>query len=738
MQPGVSHVSGNLEGLVVEKTFRVPAPAGPAGDGEAAARQFDVVLMSAGFKCSGALLARLSALDSAAVIDTAVGVLATVRRLAGDHVQHNAYFEDFPSGVPDTVKFWVGCLREALLDPVAAGQVEGIVVQAAGGPVMRMLNLLSLPSYGRYRHTYQDLLAAHDDLIRAAGDRVTVLHLGASLDEELQWLYLELAGSRVPLSEADRSSLELLAAHCSAGPQPETIPVRENRAVINRVYLARGRPLIVDTVTDVLRLACAMSDGDVSLAAPARLRSFGRKERRILLAALDAVVAGNRAKLGDVAQYAERWKRLGERLHPHEHPQWPGAVEVFAVARGEIRVPSFGSRVEAAMSSGDVAGAAVLLAHAPGRLMRSVDWLLRSGTSAAERDAVLTAVQAAAGQVSGRVLLSVREHVQNRGSRIGVSRVFVNREGRAYARPETREGLDRGLLREVAAVLDGEASSRVPAAGHLVVDPGVAGVALPLSGKTVAPGLGMLPRGSVSAVDGEWLRFFVYWRQKARRTDYDLSVLMLDEAYADAEHVSWTNLRTGYAEYSGDLTEADNGASEFINIDLAAVPRRFVIPQVHIYAGERFDEAEEAFFGFMTRSAEQKGLPFEPRTVRMKSDLRGAGRIALPLVFMRGDDGKWRAKWLHLYLKGRPSFNQVEGGKVTAALLTRAIVERDYLRVSYITDLMAAKAGRVTAYKPGCVLGPDPVTFVGLEQPEELPEGSQVFTLNRLHELVPA
>jgi hypothetical protein len=81
------------------------------------------------------------------------------------------------------------------------------------------------------------------------------------------------------------------------------------------------------------------------------------------------------------------------------------------------------------------------------------------------------------------------------------------------------------------------AASRVPAAGHLVVDPAVAGVALPLSGKTVAPGLGMLPRGSVSPADGEWLRFFVYWRQKARRADYDLSALMLDEAYADAEHM---------------------------------------------------------------------------------------------------------------------------------------------------------------------------------------------------------
>jgi len=44
-QPGESAVvSENLEAFVIEKTLRVPAPVGPAGNGETAARQFDVVL----------------------------------------------------------------------------------------------------------------------------------------------------------------------------------------------------------------------------------------------------------------------------------------------------------------------------------------------------------------------------------------------------------------------------------------------------------------------------------------------------------------------------------------------------------------------------------------------------------------------------------------------------------------------------------------------------------------------
>ncbi|MFD2349516.1 hypothetical protein ACFSTC_09245 [Nonomuraea ferruginea] len=76
-------------------------------------------------------------------------------------------------------------------------------------------------------------------------------------------------------------------------------------------------------MTDVLRLACALSGGDVTLATPTRFRSFRRAERRALLRALDAVATP--AKLGDVPRHRERWKRLGERLHPHEYPLLPRA-----------------------------------------------------------------------------------------------------------------------------------------------------------------------------------------------------------------------------------------------------------------------------------------------------------------------------------------------------------------------------------------------------------------------------
>ncbi|MEU9842033.1 hypothetical protein AB0C69_22715, partial [Actinomadura sp. NPDC048032] len=261
-----------LEALVVRNTHRIPAPSGPSGEGATVARQFDAALMSVGFKLSADVLRALSGLSEQTVRSVAVRTLATVREMAGDHVRHNSYFRDFPRNVPDTLDFWLGLLHETLQDAALAPAARGALRDG-------VLDLLTLKGYGRYQHTYEEMLAAQDELVTAAGDRVTVLHLGRALAEEAAELYLRLAESTTPLGEEDLETLEKLAAHHASGPHPERIPVRENRAVINRVRLALGAGLLVDTVTDVLRLACALSDGDVTLQEPTRFVSMPRPRR---------------------------------------------------------------------------------------------------------------------------------------------------------------------------------------------------------------------------------------------------------------------------------------------------------------------------------------------------------------------------------------------------------------------------------------------------------------------------
>ena len=719
----------SFESLVIRHTHRLSSPKGSAGEGAIAARQFDVALTSVGFKLSAELLERLAGLSEAAVVHTAKRTLRTVSEMVGDHVRHNSYFIDFPANVPDTEEFWMQCVAKALGDEKSR---ENVLTQLRKG----VLNLLSLPTYGRYQHTYEEMLAAQDELIASAGDRVTVLHLGRDLDDELTDLYLALAGSTTPLGEDDLRDLKALAERCALGPQPEAIPVRENRAVINEARVGIGADLLLDTVTDVLRLACALSGGDVTLQEPTRFRALSRPLRRGLLAGLDAVVAANPAKLADVHAHREPFKRLGERLHPHEYPRWPHAADVFAVARGEKEAPSFDSRIEKLLDAYDVRGAVELLKSAPGKLFRALDLLLRIAADQEERDAVVAAAVQVAPHVSGRVVLSVREHLHNRARESDEPRVFVNRRGRAWVTPDFRPPVPAADRDRLIAALDAEMRRRLPVPGRLLLDPDVLDVALPLSGRATAAGLGVLPRGSVSAVDGEQLRFFVYWKQTKDRTDYDLSALLLYADYSTDSWLSYTSLSAVGGRHSGDITEAPDGASEFISLSLDRVRSTFIVPQVNIYAGEGFEEVEESFFGFMLRDGEQKGRPFEPRTVRMKSELRGVGRVALPLVFQRGDDGRWRAKWLHLYLKGISWANRVEENQVSVSKVVRAIVEREQLTVGYLIDLMSGGTTTVDLWDGGPV--PDePVMYIGLERPEGLHPDSRIITLENLRDLIP-
>jgi hypothetical protein len=709
------------EKTIIQKTLRVPAGTGAAGDGTAVARQLDAALLDVGFAASRALLDHVGGLAPAPAMELAATVVSAVRELVGDHVAHNTYFIGFPDGVPDTLEFWTERLQAAVL--------------AGGGDVTVLpgwLNLLDLPGYGSYQHSYAEMLAVHDELIASVGDRLTVLHLGDTAEREAQRLYLALAGSVTPLGEADLAILSELAVTCADGPQPEVIPVRENRAVLNGIRLVLGRPLVaVDTTTDVLRLACQVSGGDVSLAEPTRFRAFRRPERRILLAALDTVIGASPAKLADVARYAERWKRLGERLHPHEYGQWPQAQAVFAVARGERRVPTLAGRAETAIRDGRVGRAATVLSAAPGLLLRSADRLLRIAPES-ERAAVIDTVTGALGSASGRVLLSLREHVGNRRTP-DTARMYVNRFRRSWVGPDTRAPLPAELVEELSALLDDEISARLPEWEHpLLVDPDVLDVALPLSGKASESGFAVLPRGSRAPVSGELLRFFMYWRQTARHTDYDLSMLLLDEGFHSAGQVSWTNLRGSGMVHSGDITSAENGATEFIDVPLT-VEAPYVVPQVNIYSGESFEEVAESMFGYQTRTKEQKGAPFEPRAVRARSQMRGRGRVALPVVFVKGETG-WQALWLHLYLHGHPAFNRVEDNTFTTAHRVRALVERQYLTVSYLVDRWRARTG-VTVWDGA--LPDEPVTFVGVEAPDGLPEGSEIYTLDRLSELIP-
>jgi stress response protein SCP2 len=447
--------------------------------------------------------------------------------------------------------------------------------------------------------------------------------------------------------------------------------------------------------------------------------------------------------LDDVSRFKEQFKRLAERLHPGEYSEYGYARRVFDFAAGRVQVNTFGHQVHTALAKGKETGnfskALKVLGERPGVLVKNLDFIMRNSE---DHTKVVAAIKDGADSVSGRNLLGVYQHLQNR-TREGGSRIFVNRAGKGFSTENTLPRFTKTSLKPVQTALFSALKTRIPVVDNLVVDwDSIKGVALPLSEKTKAEGFEVLPRGSVmdlaSFKGGSSLRFFVYWHQHAQRTDYDLSVQFYDKDFNNTGQVSWTNLRYGGGNgdivHSGDITDATNGATEFIDIKLDKVGSEvaYIVPSINFYAGEAFKDTKECFFGYMERPAE-KGKPFEARTVKTKFAVRGEGGAAVPMVFARGEQG-WYGKWMDLYLKGRDLGNRVEANKFSTLGLMKAIVEKDYLGVTELVELYADKAVKTTKADK---LPDQPVTYIGLRRPEGLHPESKVYTLEQFKELIP-
>lgn len=712
---------------LVQKRLIFPAQPGKSNS-KTIARQLDGALMSVGFKLSADLLANLGALESKAVFESAAILLDATRKLVGDHVQHNAYFKDFPKGVPDTLEFWGGLLAR--------------YYEATGGLTN---NLLDFPTYGNYQHSYEDLVAAHKAFKPRKGSvELKVINLGDSETAELVGLYKGLATSRVPLNPEDRALLEELYRADFAATVD--VPVRENKAIINALRLQANNlsAIQADTPIDVLRLAAHLSGGDVTLATATKFAAFKRPVRRALIHLIDGVLVDNPERMEDANAYREQFKRLGERLHVGEYQRkYPLANKLFQFARGSVTVPIWGAKVHDAIQNGRLKRATDLLSEKPGYLIRSIDKLARDSNDE-QFQYLLEVVRASAKHVSGRVLLSVIEHLDNRRAKTD-HRLFVNRNGGGWATSSTLEPLTAKHIERLQSALWKDLARRIAADQTLLIDPSLDSVAVPISEKTKGEGFRVLPRGSVFNLDATKpvLRFFLYWHQKSQRTDYDLSAAMYDASFNMIGQVSWTNLRysDGNANvpalHSGDLTDATDGATEFIDVILDKLPGEcaYLAPTVNLFTGELYKDCAECFFGFMSRDLAERGKPFEPATVQTRFDLRGDKNVAMPLVFQRTESG-WQAKWLDLYLKGRPSGNRVEATKFSTELLAKSLVNRRYLTVGRLLEIHREKAAKVLTKVPTRAV--KNLTYIGLSQPEGLPEGTTVITLDSLKQLIPA
>lgn len=529
----------------------------------------------------------------------------------------------------------------------------------------------------------EGLLPVYDKLARPElqfdDSKYKVVNLGSQSDFE--HLMGDLVASKSAFSETDRNDIASLGEgdFVMAVSYVKEFKNRENKAYVAAQVLNRGFSvdgILFDTATDVLRLAVALSDGDISLAEDSKFRNFKRSERRFLMDKLDFVTDPTE----DMLRYPAQWKRLGERLHPGEFTQFPTAQAGFAAVRENSKFQGFNAKVENLLTDNNIGGAVQLLKTRPGEFARRLDHVLRLETDIRQPQ-VLRNFAEVATKTSPTVLVQLRNQMLNReGKRVffpkgSVAKMQIIKDDR----PELSEKLRMNVARTCSEALIAQFRDR-DKLGKVYVDEGLRKIAIPFGQRSASGGVKTLGRGSRLPLDASTgvLRFFIWWKNAEidgyYNTDIDLSAVVLDENFGSVFDITYYNLREQGAVHSGDITNAPNGASEFIDIEIDKIKAqggRYVAMTLHSYSGQNFHDMPEVFAGFMERQDLDSGEIYEPKTVVNKVDVMANSRSATPFIF---DLETGEAVWVDLTMKVSGYYSNVASSKRTITDVVDAMV----------------------------------------------------------------
>lgn len=531
------------------------------------------------------------------------------------------------------------------------------------------------------------------------------LDIGATSDVLV--IFRDIITSNTSVSQQDKDDLRAIIGYFgeeSFALIPSAIPNRENKAFLLGQIISKGEQALAvaeklcTTATDILRLAVSMSDGDVSLATPCKFRSFKRVERRALLNLLEK--QNNIQE--DMLRWKERWKRLGEKLHPLElEKTHPESALAFMLIRNNLKLVKFSTKVEAAFIARDADQLIALLRTRPGEFARRLDHLLRNHPD--KESEIAAAFSEIASQVSTPVLLQVMHHFKHRPRR-GELRVFLPKSDVGKAQvipsklPELPSTICNTIATECRAALVKRFSKLAPL-GKCYIEPTLSKFAVPGSQRSAAKTLRTIARGSRLALPtGDTLRFFIWWKNGKDRTDLDLSAILFREDFSYIDVVAYYNLKNFGGHHSGDIVDAPLGASEFIDISTARCRERdvrYVVMCVTSFTQQPYCDLPECFAGWMSREKPDSGEVYEPRTVFDRLDLTANTKIALPAIF---DLQAKEILWLDLSLKGVPHWSNNVGNNLhNIQWMMKAFSEREWLSLSELLHLHVEARGQLVS-----------------------------------------
>ena len=388
----------------------------------------------------------------------------------------------------------------------------------------------------------------------------------------------------------------------------------------------------VSTPTDLLRVYAVLSKGDITLRKNVKFISLPRLIRRLFLNILNDICENNIYFIDDLARHEFLWKKAFEKLHVGEYKD---KYNSLAEAVNQFRnndYTTYNGLVEKNINNQDEL--LNILSECPGVFARKLDEVLRKKSFDPVK--TLNAFKEVSGLISSNVLLQLWEFFKNRN--LYPTRIFkINGQYSSFYKEieENREIISLEIIDKVIAMIEEALSYKFHGKDfirNVYIDESVKNYCLPINNRNASSQNKTLTFGTRIKLEGEgdFLRFFTHFKNmpnKGGRVDVDLSMEFFDDQFNEVCSLSWHSMSGGKkfeSYHSGDIVNAPDGASEFIDLNYIKAKKyaRYAVVTNCVYTYQSFADIPECFSGVMFMPEKcKKGDVFNPEFLRYKFDL---------------------------------------------------------------------------------------------------------------------
>lgn len=690
-----------LSNVVLERSLKVLIPSAKADETNEQVSKVVAtaahLLLSRGFIMSDRLATGLlyASMDAKEVAEYCTYIIATIDEMYGNHT-----YKPFYKGFPDEVMNMDD--TELVLNAILHYLSGGKIIPADITDVKENL---------------YDVVSKHFD---AAFQDVKVLD-ACSMDD-VQNMAINLMSANTSITDTDKSFISLIA---NIYPMwiPENIPHKENKAIVIATMLENGiyeHPLYLQTnsATDILRVAVALSGGDVSLKESTYFKSFKRPIRKWIMDSIECLPGCIEE---DMIQYRERWLRIGEIVHPGSYKveEYERTINAFKVLRNqETLIRTYGSKLNHAFIMKRYDKVIDLLRSKPGYFARELNHAFKVFPEKQYQTALSFA--SVADHVATPVLLQVKAYYScnQNVSDVGIyfpkgntQNVYINLDKTPVALADEVKQVvliacNHGLVSQYKARYADEVQNL-----KVYIPDVLDNYAIPTSMRSASQALRTLTRGSkVIMEDADYFRAFMHWKNcPGERTDIDLSVAFLDNDYNLITTVSYYNMRTEFACHSGDYVDAPDGADEFVDVNVNAtksIGARYLALCVNAFTMNKFRDVPECHVGYMTLTKEEYSKsrprsPYKIHDVKMNMQLANDAQMVVVCLF---DVVEKKVIWADLATDigdtVKVTINNVDTHVNVLSYIARSVVEMRKISMRELAVLNTEAKGYTIADNP--------------------------------------